>query len=464
MSSMSHNFALVKVALNEERKRATALVTIEESAFLPAALEIVERPVSPTARLTGWLMLGGFVVTMAWISLAQVDVVASAPGKIEPGGGVKLVQPAASGVVSAILVRDGDHVVAGQPLVALDPTASKAGLEQAHAAWASAALDVARLRMVVAAVEGRGRGFAAPLGVNPQLASVQQRLGQAQIAEIMAASADYAAQTSAAAAARAQSSGEAQKVAESIPLLQQQLAANEALAAKGYVSKLKVLDMRRQVMAAERDRQIASAGAGQAGARVSAATSGAAMGRAQAKARVMGELVRAEADEALRRGELAKAELQAKFQNITAPANGIVGQLALQTVGGIVEAGKPVMTIVPEGATPYVSVSIPDRDIGHVHKGQVVAVKLAAFPFTRYGTVAGRIETIAATAVDDEKLGPVYRARIRLNQATILRDGERVALTPGLSATADITTGRRTILSYLISPIDEAMSEAARER
>ena len=188
------------------------------------------------------------------------------------------------------------------------------------------------------------------------------------------------------------------------------------------------------------------------------------MGRAQAKARVMGDLVRAQADEALRHGELAKAEQQATFQSITAPASGIVGQLALQTVGGTVEAGKPVMTIVPDGATPFVSVSIPDRDIGNVRKGQAVAVKLAAFPFTRYGTVAGRIDTIAATAVDDEKLGPVYRARIRLDRATIERDGTRVALTPGLSATADIVTGRRTILSYLISPIDEAMSEAARER
>ncbi len=464
MSNMGHNFALVKAALKDDRARATALVKIDEATFLPAALEIVERPVSPTARLTGWLMLGGFALTALWVSFARLDVVASAPGRIEPGGETKLIQPAASGVVSAILVRDGDRVQAGQPLIALDPTASEAGLEQARSAWQQAALDVARLRMVVRAIEGHGAGFAPPAGVPAELASVQRRLGQAQIAEIFAATAGYSAQTSAAAAQRAQSAGEAQKVRESLPLLQQQLAANEKLAEKGYVSKLKVLELQRQMLAAQRDQQIAAAGAGQAGAQLAATASGATMSRAQAKARIMGDLVRAEADEALKRGELIKAEQQAQFQRITSPVSGTVAQLALHTVGGTVEAGKPIMMVVPDGARPYVAVSIPDRDIGHVRKGQAVAVKLAAFPFTRYGTVPGRIESISATAVEDEKLGTVYRARIRLDRATILRDGEQVPLTPGLSATADVVTGERTILSYMISPIDEAVREAARER
>jgi hemolysin D len=464
MSDINHNFALVKAALKDERSRASSLVKIEEATFLPAALEIVERPVSPTARLTGWLMLGGFAATALWAGFAHLDVVASAPGRIEPGGETKLVQPAASGVVSAILVRDGDRVAAGQPLIALDPTASQAGFEQARAAWQQAALDVARLRMVVRAIDGHGPGFAPPPGVPAELVSVQHRLGQAQIAEIFAATAGYAAQTSAAAAQRAQSGAEAMKMRESLPLLQQQLAANQKLAEKGYVSKLKVLEMQRQLLGAQRDQQIAAAGAGQAGAQLAATASGASMSRAQAKARIMGDLVRAEADEALKRGELVKAEQQAKFQRITSPVAGTVAQLAVHTVGGTVEAGKPIMLVVPDGARPYVAVSIPDRDIGHIRRGQAVAVKLAAFPFTRYGTVPGRIDSIAATAVEDDKLGTVYHARIRLDSATILRDGERVPLTPGLSATADIVTGKRTILSYLMSPIDEAVSEAARER
>jgi hemolysin D len=464
MSNMSHNFALVKVALKDERARVARYTRVEEADFLPAALEIVERPVSPTARLTGWLMLGGFAVMTLWLVLGEIDIVASAPGRIEPGGSVKLVQPAASGIVTAILVRDGDHVVAGQALMALDPTASLASAQQARAVWESAALDVARLRMVVGAIEGRSVGFAAPEGVNAEAARIQQQLGRAQISEVMAASSTYAAETSAAAAARAQSAGEASKLGDTLPLLNQQLAANEQLAEKGYVSKLRVLEMRRQLMAAQRDRQIALSGSSQAGARVAVAASSAAMSRAQAKARIMGDLVRAEADEALKRGDLVKADQQARFQSITAPATGIVAQLAAHTVGGTIEAGKPVMTIVPDGAIPYVDVAIADRDIGHVRKGQGVAVKLAAFPFTRYGTVPGRIESIAPAAVEDEKLGTVYRARIRLLQRTILRDGERVPLTPGLSATADIVTGKRTMLSYLTSPIDEAVSEAAHER
>ncbi len=464
MSAMGRNLAIVKTALADERSRALSRLQVEEASFLPAALEIVERPVSPTARVTGWLMLAGFVAAAAWVSLAEVDIVASAPGRIEPGGDIKLVQPAASGVVSAILVRDGDHVTAGQALLALDPTASIAGAQQARALWESAALDVARLRMVVGAIEGRGVGFAAPEGASAEAARIQQQLGRAQIAEVMAASSAYAAETSAAAAQRAGAAGEAMKIGESLPLLDKQLAANEALAEKGYVSKLRVLEMRRQLLAAQRDRQIAMSGSSQAGARVSAAASSAAMSRAQAKARLMAELVRAEADEALKRGDLVKAEQQASFHRITAPASGIVAQLSTHTVGGTIEAGKPVMTIVPDGATPYVSIAIADRDIGNIRKGQGVAVKLAAFPFTRYGTVPGRIENIAPSSVEDEKMGAVYRARVRLLQPHIVRDGVKVPLTPGLSAEADIITGKRTLLSYLVSPIDEAVSEAARER
>jgi hemolysin D len=461
---MSRHITLARTALADDRKRRSSLVRIEESDFLPAALEITERPVSPTARATGWVLLAGLAILIPWMMLGKIDVVASAPGKLVPSSNVKLVQPAETGIVRSILVQDGQHVVAGQPLVELDPTETTASAEQAQKAWETAALDAARLRAVVSALNGGGLAFVAPAGIAPGVANTQYQLARAQLAEIQASGTGFSADIRAANAARAQAAGEARKLAETLPLLDQQLAANEALAAKGYVSKLQVIEMRRQRLAVARDRDIALSNSSRAGAQLASAGSGAAVNRAQARARILTELVRAEAEEKLRREELTKSAQRTALRHLVAPATGTIAQLSVHTIGGVVEAAKPIMIVVPDGDKLVADVMIPNRDIGYIRKGQAVAVKLDAFPFTKHGTIPGQIETIASDATEDEKLGPVYRARVRLLRSTIMRDGETVRLTPGLSATADIRTGARSVMSYLISPIDKATNEAARER
>ncbi len=464
MNMMSRQIAIARTALVEDRKRVSTLVRIEESDFLPAALEITEKPVSPTARASAWVLLAGLAITIPWMIFGKVDIVASAQGKLAPSGSVKLVQPAEPGVVRRILVQDGQRVMAGQPLVELDPTETTASVEQARKSWETAALDAARLRAVLSALDGRGLAFAAPAGVAPDIASTQYQLARAQLTEIQAASSGYSAEIRAAQAAQSQAAGEARKLAETLPLMNQQLQANEALAEKGYVSKLRVIEMRRQQLSVARDREIAASTSSRAGAQLAAAGSGAAMSRAQARARILTELVRAESDEKLRREELVKGEQRAQFRQLVAPVSGTVAQLAIHTIGGVVEAAKPVMIVVPDGDTLVADVLVPNRDIGYLHKGQTVQIKLDAFPFTRHGTVPGKIETIASDAIEDEKIGPAYRIRVKLMRSYVTRDGEKINLTPGLSATADIQTGKRSIMSYLISPIDKATNEAARER
>lgn len=139
-------------------------------------------------------------------------------------------------------------------------------------------------------------------------------------------------------------------------------------------------------------------------------------------------------------------------------------RLAIHTVGGIVEPAKPIMVVVPAGGSLVLEARVLNRDAGFVRAGQAVAVKLEAFPFTRYGTIPGTIESVSSDAVEDEKLELIYTVRVTLSGNSINGGDARVALTPGMAATADIKTGRRSILSYLISPIDEARLEAGRER
>ena len=144
MNALTRHWTAVRDALDNERARSRGVLRTEETDFLPAALEVVERPVSPTGRVTAWLLLGLFAAALLWLVLGRVDVVASAPGKLVPADNVKLIQPGAAGIVHAILVRDGQRVRAGQPLVELDPTVSDADTAQASKALETAMLDAAR--------------------------------------------------------------------------------------------------------------------------------------------------------------------------------------------------------------------------------------------------------------------------------------------------------------------------------
>jgi len=464
MNTLSRHWDVARSALAEEKARAKGLIRTEEVSFLPAAMEIIEQPVSPTARATTWLLLTGLTVTLGWLTFGKIDVVASAQGRLIPVDNIKLIQPAEAGVVRAILVHDGQHVRAGQPLIELDPTVSTAEAVQAERALQTAELDAARARAILSALDGRGLVFQAPVGTPAIVANGQAALARAQLEDIVATAATHRADQQAAVSARGEATVQAAKLTETLPLLDEQIAANEQLLAKGFVSKLKVIEMRRQRLAAARDRDIALQTSGKATAQMAAAGSGMAQSRAEARARVLTDLTKAEADGMLRREELTKARQRSSLQRLVSPVDGTVGQLSAHTIGGVVEAAKPIMVIVPSGGSLVAEVKVLNKDAGVVQTGQPVAVKLEAFPFTRYGTVPGRIQSIASDSIDDEKLGLVYIARVRLDRSAIERDGQFTPLTPGMSTTADIRTGLRSILSYLISPIEEARLEAGRER
>jgi hemolysin D len=194
-------------------------------------------------------LIAGLAATAVWLTCGKVDVVASAPGKLIPAENVKLIQPADGGVVHAILVREGQRVRAGQPLIQLDPTVSTAESEQARKALEDSELDAARSRAVLSALDGNGLRWVAPEGTTREVADTQLALARAEVSDIEATAGASAARRDAATAARNEAQIQAAKLAETLPLLDEQISANEQLLAKGYVSKLKVIEMRRQRLA-----------------------------------------------------------------------------------------------------------------------------------------------------------------------------------------------------------------------
>lgn len=436
-----------------------------DTAFLPAALEIVERPVSPTARLTAKVMLAGVAATVLWLALGKVDVVAPAEGRIMPVGETKVVQAAETGIIRKILVSEGQKVRQGQALILLDPTVSSAEAAQVRAALLTSEFEVARNRAVLSALDGKGFQFVAPESAPAGEIETQRSLARARLGEIQAMAATGQSESGAAASASVEAQAQVQKLQQSLPLLEQQVRANEQLAAKGYVSKLRVVDMRRQLISETQDLAAARATVARLAQQSRGTSSSTLKSREGARGQILQDLIKAEDDARTRREELAKVTLRSSFRELRAPVSGTVSQLSVHTEGGVIEGAKPLMSIVPDNARLELEVSIQNSDVGFVKLGMPVNVKLQAFPYTRYGTIPGKVAAISPEAVVvKEGQPPVFKARVTLSRGYVVVDGARVPLRPGMNAGADLVTGKRSLLSYLISPIVETGGEALHER
>lgn len=461
-----------------------------EHEFLPAALEIMEKPPSPGLR---WLLLmtcGLFVLALIWAIIGKIDVVATAAGKTVPGDNVKIVQPIEIGAVRAIYVKNGQFVRKGELLIELDPTLATADEAQSTQSLRSAQVIKARNDALLAHLRGAPARFVAPAETPPEIAANEEAFLRNAVAQ-------YEAQRSALIQQRAESEAdlaatraEIAKLEEALPFIDKQLNARAELAEKGFFSTLKLLEY--EQLRAEHLRNIEVQRANFARSEASIRRIGAELLalRAGFGRTAVTDFAEAESDAGLASEQLRKAARMRQYQELRAPVDGVVQQLAVTTVGGIVQPAQPLMVIVPcSGAAASaascnggitVEAFVQNKDIGFVKVGQRVAVKLEAFNFTDYGLIEGKVTTISRDAIDqsqqpigsvrDKKGRPiqpglVYAAKVEL--ACRPKDPARHPLCdrvqPGMAVQAEIKTGRRRIIQYLLSPISQALSEAGRE-
>jgi hemolysin D len=448
--------------------------------FLPAALEIMEKPPSPGLR---WLLLavcGLFTIALIWSFVGKVDVVATASGKVIPSGNVKIIQPIEIGYVRKIHVKNGQHVEAGQLLVELDPTLAGADAAQASQGLLTAEVIAARNAALLDHMKGRSSRFRAPEGTSSAVAATQGDFVRTSIAEYEGERASLIQQRAERAAELTGSEAEISKLKQTLPLIEQQLDARKELTEKGYFSKIRLLEYEQQKI--EHIQNIAVQEAGASKARAAMANIDAQLMRLKGSfgKNAVTELSDAQEKTGLSREEVTKSARRAEFQQLRAPVSGTVQQLAISTIGGVVQPAQALMIIVPDDAKVVVEANIMNKDIGFIHEGQKVRVKLEAFNFTDYGIVPGVVESISRDAIDmsqpgqqqqrddqgraQPQQGLVYATRIRLNQRTIRVRGRDQVIGPGLAAQAEIKTGERRIIDFLLSPIAQTMDEAGRER
>ena len=453
----------------------------DEREFLPAALEVIETPPSPTGRLLGLIIVLFFACAAAWSFFGRVDVIATAPGRVLPAGEVKVIQPVEIGEVRAIHVKDGDHVKAGQLLIELDPTQTGADADRLSHDLMQAKLDVARLTALKIALQSGGAPrFVAPDGAPPDLVAEARAGMQAQSDQQAAKLADLTQQISEKQAEGAEVSAERDKINAELPLLLDKERIHRELTEQGYGTSLTYLDAQQQVAEARHELSVEAQKADQAAAGRQALERQRDEARSQYEADVLSDLRKAQEQDNEMTQELVKAKDKSAETELRAPIDGVVDQLAVHTLHGVVTPAQHLMIVVPDSTDLTVEAQLSNRDVGFVHVGQTVKVKVETFNFTRYGLISGSVIGVSRDViVPDERQTPsdptsqgqagrapppTYVARIRLDSTSMMIDGRQEFLQPGMSITAEIRTGNRSIIDYLYSPLARRAQESLHER
>ncbi len=425
----------------------------DESAFLPAALSIQETPVHPAPRRAAYAICALFALVLLWALLGKIDIVAVAPGRIVVSERTKTIQPLEASVVSKVLVKDGDSVKAGQVLIELDATAANADKTSVADQLKAADADAQR---AIALIDALASGRAPRTHSDAQLGAEWQDI-TARLAKLDAEQRRREAEAATVREAIA-------KLDATLPLSRQREVDVKGLAEQGFMNQHAGQDRTRERIELERDLALQRA-------RLAEAQAAEAEGRHN-KAAYRAETQRALRDRQtqakLKRDQLAqersKTEQRSRLTQLTAPVDGTVQQLAVHTAGGVVTEAQVLMIVVPRDAEVTAEVVLENKDVGFVSAGQQAEVKLETFPFTRYGTVQATVTSLSADAVSDEKRGAIFPATLKLQQTHLDVDGKRITLAPGMNLSAEIKTGQRRVIDYLLSPVQRAGTESLKER
>ena len=474
---LAHYRAVFRAAWQHRHQLAGPSRLADEAAFLPAALSLQDTPVHPAPRRLAWALMALFLIALAWAILGQVDIVAAAPGRIVVSERTKVIQPLENSVVQRILVKDGDHVVAGQALVELDPTSATADKTSVQEQLKSVQSEVLRTQALQQSLSKAELSAATPPAQTPTLAAKSTPPGWtptdsiATQAQLSAEWSDIRAKLARSAAEIARRQAEIATVREmvvkletTVPIARQREADFKQLAEQGFMSSHANQDRTRERIELERDLATQRARLLEAQATLHESENIRSSYLAETRHALREREAQAELKRQQGTQEQAKAHQREKLTTLKAPVAGTVQQLAAHTEGGVVTEAQALMVIVPDDAQMRAEVTLENKDIGFVNPAQEAAIKLETFPFTRYGTIPATVKTVTADAVNDEKRGAIFPVTLELGQHTIDVDGKAIRLSPGMNLTAEIKTGKRRIIEYLLSPVQRAAGESLRER
>ncbi|MBF0310356.1 MAG: HlyD family type I secretion periplasmic adaptor subunit [Magnetococcales bacterium] len=462
LSSLHRHWQVYLAARFLERNNPPSPRLPHETAFLPAVLEITDSPPSPAGRWTNYTLMILFLGALIWSCVGEVDMVAVAQGRIIPSGRVKKVQPLDPGIVREILVQEGSFVRQGDPLIRLDATESHADTERLKGEWQEARAELARWEAL--SQDPPRRDYAAPEGISPETAKRHKHLLESQWSQHLAQLAALEAERSQQQARLRAIEVEIRKLEAILPLVSERAKAKEILAKQGNAARMDHLTLEQERIAAEEDLRGKRHNREETLAAIETVLRRRKQLETQFAQTAWEKVVDAERQTAVLQREVEKALQRWERCLLTAPEEGIVQQLQVHTPGGVVTQAQELMWIVPSREGVEVEAMVLNKDVGFVHPGDEVVLKVETFNFTRYGTVSGKVRHLSRDAVEKEQVGLVYPVRVKMDREVIQVEGEAVRLSPGMAVVAEISSGKRPLIAYLLSPILKTLKEGFQEK
>jgi len=440
-------------------------LNVHEAQFMPAALALRDTPVHPAPRIALWLIMAFALIALLWAIFGRINVVATAVGRVTTKDHTKVIQSMEIAVVKSIHVRDGQVVKPGQGLIELDATAAASDSERFRNEILTAQLEAMRAQAMLSALTNGQPPQLGPLGginAGRMLAEQSQLSGQYQ---------EYQSHQQQLQAEIARHRAELQTMQEQVvklektaPIARRRAEDYRRLLKDNFISQHGYLEREQVRIEQEQDLAVGQARVREIRAVLMEVKSRQITLAATTRRQLMDQHSRSSQKAASLDQELNKAEQRSRLMHLTAPVGGVVQQLTVHTVGGVVTPAQALMVIVPYDNTLEVEAMLPNKDIGFVNIGQDAEVKVEAFPFTKYGILHGKISQVSSDAIADEKLGLIYATKVKLDKDVLYVGNKIVRLMPGMAVTVEVKTGTRRVIEYFLSPLIQYSSESLRER
>ncbi|MCT8343182.1 MULTISPECIES: HlyD family type I secretion periplasmic adaptor subunit [Photorhabdus] len=430
--------------------------------FLPTHLALSQRPPSPFARYTAITLSIGIIIALLWAYLGKLDVQATATGRLIVSGRSQIIQAYEQSRVTAIHVQNGQRVKKDAPLLTLNTLGVNQDITRLLKQIEYQAHEKIRYQALTEEQEPTEQELfqALPASQQTQVAdnySREKREYEAVVTNLKAEmNVNLSSQQS-----RKSDINALTKLRQNIS---QRLKARQTLSQKQVISKVEYLEQEKEFLETERLIAQQNAELHVLQSQYISLEERLNSLKTQKEREWFDKRKQAEVQLVVLEQELAKAQIREQLEVIRSPVTGTVQQLSVHTLGAVLQPAQNLMVIVPDDNVQLAEVQILNKDAGFVYPGQLVTVKVDAFPYTRYGTIDGELLSISRDSTTDERLGLVFPAQVSLKSNSIAIDDTQVEITPGMSIVAEIKTDQRRVIDYLLSPIREYQSEALREK
>lgn len=436
---------------NEINKVISKIINTDDShEFKPILSEIEDAPLSPIGRFTFWLVVSIITITILWVTIAKVDIVISAKGVVIADGESKIIQPLDTGVISKILVKEGDFVKKGQTLMEIDPATTEPQVESIQKNLEDTLLEIERLNATAS-----GKNF--NVDKTSSSADVQQNLYSASIAtlnnQIAVKNSEYEQTLDELKSAKEEKRIKQEilnnlsdkehrmsNVVDVIAFDEYQKVVNDVKTLKAEIIKLnykinelnsKKIQINKEIRVIKEDFRSKN------------------LDKLADKIKSANEL-RSNADQIIFRNSK---------QSIKSPCDGYVDKLFIHTIGGVVTPAQQLFAITPDNTPILVKAIVLNQDIGFVKEGMPASIKIDTFSFQKYGMIEGRVKTVSKNSIEDEKLGRVYEVYITPLSHTLKVEGKDEEVRTGMSLNAEINVGKRRIIEFFIYPLIKYLDE-----